>query len=300
MQINGFLNYLNFEKRVSKDTTKAYQKDLNQFSDYLKSTYHIENATDVKTTYVRSWVVQLVELGMSMSTIKRKLSALKSYFNYLERHHHLSKNPMVKIPIPKVSQKLPSYLQENEIDHLFNSIKWGLDFSSLRDRLILDLLYNTGLRRAELIDLKVDSFDWANACLRVIGKGAKERLIPFGKALGERIKQYLISREVTFPGLAISHLLLSDKGKVLYPKFVYNKVKHYLSLVSSAEKLSPHVLRHTFATHLSNNGADLNAIKELLGHSSLAATQIYTHNTIDQLKAIYGQAHPKAKSGFNP
>lgn len=298
MQINRFLNYLNFEKRVSKDTTKAYKKDLDQFSVYLKKTYYLENAADVKTAFIRSWVVELVELGMSMSTIKRKLSALKSYYNYLERHHHLSKNPMIKIPIPKVSQKLPTYLQENEIDHLFNSIKWAHDFSSQRDRLMLDLLYNTGLRRAELIDLKVDSLDWANACLIVIGKGAKERLIPFGKTLEARIKKYLILRDTAFPNVTIPHILLTDKGKVLYPKFVYNKVKQYLSLVSSAEKLSPHVLRHTFATHLSNNGADLNAIKELLGHSSLAATQVYTHNTIDQLKAIYGQAHPKAKSGL--
>lgn len=299
MQIKGFLNYLNFEKRVSKDTSTAYQKDLEQFTAYLKSTYHLETAAGVKTAFVRSWVVQLVEKGRSMSTIKRKLSALKSYFNYLERHHQLQKNPMVKIPIPKLSQKLPSYLQENEIDQLFNQLQWPQDFSSQRDRLILDLLYNTGLRRAELIDLKITSLDWANACLVVIGKGAKERLIPFGKNLGARIKKYLILRDTTFPNVAITHLLLTDKGKVLYPKFVYNKVKQYLTLVSSAEKLSPHVLRHTFATHLSNNGADLNAIKELLGHSSLAATQVYTHNTIDQLKAIYGQAHPKARSGLS-
>lgn len=299
MQIKGFLNYLNFEKRVSKDTSLAYQKDLEQFTTYLKNTYQLDAAEEVKTAFIRSWVVQLVERGRSMSTIKRKLSALKSYFNYLERHQLVTKNPMVKIPIPKVSQKLPVYLQENEIDQLFNRIKWKQDFSSQRDRLILDLLYNTGLRRAELIDLKLDSLDWANACLQVIGKGAKERLIPFGKSLENRIQSYLDLRNNTFPTVTISHLLLTDKGKVLYPKFVYNKVKHYLSLVSSAEKLSPHVLRHTFATHLSNHGADLNAIKELLGHSSLAATQIYTHNTIDQLKAIYGQAHPKAQSGLS-
>lgn len=299
MQINGFLNYLNFEKRVSEDTVTAYKKDLEQFADYLMQMYSLENANEVKTAFVRSWVVQLVETGRSMSTIKRKLSALKSYFNYLERHHQLEKNPMVKIPIPKLSQKLPAYLQENEIDRLFNRINWPDDFSSQRDRLILDLLYNTGLRRAELIDLKTSSLDWSNACLRVLGKGAKERLIPFGQQLGTRIKKYLLVREETFSNVAIQHLLLTDKGKVLYPKFVYNKVKHYLSVVSSAEKLSPHILRHTFATHLSNNGADLNAIKELLGHSSLAATQIYTHNTIDQLKAIYGQAHPKARSGMN-
>lgn len=299
MQINSFLNYLNFEKRVSTDTSKAYQKDLEQFSAFLLHTYEIATESDVKTAFIRSWVVSLVEEGRTMSTIKRKLSAVKSYFNYLERHHQLKKNPMVKIPIPKVSQKLPSYLQENEIDQLFNRLPWPQDFSHQRDRLILDLLYNTGLRRAELIDLKIASLDWANACLIVIGKGAKERLIPFGKTLEARIKKYLILKDTAFPDVAIPHILLTDKGKVLYPKFVYNKVKQYLSLVSSAEKLSPHVLRHTFATHLSNNGADLNAIKELLGHSSLAATQVYTHNTIDQLKAIYGQAHPKAKSGLS-
>lgn len=298
MQINGFLNYLNFEKRVSTDTCKAYQKDLEQFSAYLKYTYKVELATEVKTVFIRSWVVSLVESGRTMSTIKRKLSSLKSYFNYLQRYHGLNANPMIKIPIPKVSQTLPNYLQENEVDQLFNRLNWKEDFTNQRDRLILDLLYNTGLRRSELIDLKTDSIDWSNACLLVFGKGAKERLIPFGKLLGERLKKYLLIRQQAFPDVAITHLLLTNKGKVLYPKFVYNKVKRYLSMVSSAEKLSPHVLRHTFATHLANNGADLNAIKELLGHSSLAATQIYTHNTIDQLKAIYEQAHPKAKSEF--
>ncbi|HKK76503.1 MAG TPA: tyrosine-type recombinase/integrase [Saprospiraceae bacterium] len=298
MHIKGFFNYLEYEKRVSPDTIRAYRKDLDQFQAYLEQTYDLsEDMSLVKAQYIRSWVVDMVSKGFAMSTVKRKLSALKSYFNYLQRHHELAHNPMVKIPIPKTGRKLPIYLKESSIDQVFDRLAWTSDFSSQRDRLILELLYNTGLRRAELIDLKQQRIDWSRNYIKVLGKGAKERLIPFGKTLEKRIRDYLDCRRATFPEVALDHLLLTDQGKVMYPKFVYNKVKKYLSMVSSVEKLSPHVLRHTFATHLANRGADLHAIKELLGHSSLAATQVYTHNTIDQLKAIYEQAHPKAKSG---
>lgn len=297
MQTKGFFNYLEYEKRVSSDTITAYRKDLAQFQEYLLTTYEIQDDIQVKAQHIRSWVVDMVSSGLAMSTVKRKLSTLKSYFNYAQRYHHLDKNPMVKIPIPKTGKKLPAYLKESAIDQLFDRLIWTSDFSSQRDRLILDLLYSTGLRRAELIDLKQQRIDWSTRSIKVLGKGAKERLIPFGKKLEQRLKEYLVCRTVTFPEVSLDHVLLTDQGKVMYPKFVYNKVKQYLSLVSSAEKLSPHVLRHTFATHLANRGADLNAIKELLGHSSLAATQVYTHNTIDQLKAIYEQAHPKAKTG---
>lgn len=296
MNLKGFLNYLEFEKRVSKDTLRAYQKDIEQFDVYLNHTYDIKNAKEVKTQYIRSWVVDMVGEGLAMTTVKRKLSALKSFFNYLQRYHDLDHNPMVKIPVPKTGKVLPSYLKESEIELLFDRITWPDTFSSQRDRLMLDLLYSAGLRRSELIDLKVSSLDWSGRYFKVMGKGAKERIIPFGKKLEGRLKKYIALREQTYRDVSIDHLLLTDQGKIMYPKFVYNKVKQYLGMVSSAEKLSPHVLRHTFATHLANRGADLNAIKELLGHSSLAATQVYTHNTIDQLKAIYEQAHPKAKS----
>lgn len=298
MQIKGFFDYLAYEKRVSPDTIKAYRKDLAQFCAYLDTTYDMqEDLSLVKAQQIRSWVVDMVSAGLAMSTVKRKLSTLKSYYNYLQRYHALAQNPMVKIPIPKTGKKLPAYLKESTIDQLFDRLSWPADFPGQRDRLILELLYNTGLRRAELIDLKLASINWSTNYLKVLGKGAKERLIPFGKKLEERLHGYLDYRRAAFPELSLDHLLLTDQGKVMYPKFVYNKVKKYLSMVSSAEQLGPHVLRHTFATHLANRGADLNAIKELLGHSSLAATQIYTHNTIDQLKAIYEQAHPKAKSG---
>lgn len=298
MHIEGFFNYLEYEKRVSKDTIIAYRKDLEQFQEFLHHTYDLRSGMhQANSKHIRSWVVGMVSSGLTMSTIKRKLSALKSYFNYLQRHHGLVKNPMLKIPIPKTGKKLPTYLKESNIAQLFDRLKWTSDFSSQRDRLILELLYNAGLRRAELIDMKIQRIDWSGHYLKVLGKGAKERIIPFGHHLEERLRKYLQCRAAAFPTIELDHLLLTDQGKVMYPKFVYNKVKKYLSMVSSAEKLSPHVLRHTFATHLANRGADLNAIKELLGHSSLAATQVYTHNTIDQLKAIYEQAHPKAKSG---
>jgi integrase/recombinase XerC len=297
MQIKGFFNYLEFEKRVSPDTITAYRKDLAQFQEYLHVTYEIQEDVQVKAQHIRSWVVDMVSAGLAMSTVKRKLSALKSYFNYAQRYHGLEKNPMVKIPVPRTGKKLPAYLKESAMDQLFDRLTWTSDYASQRDRLILELLYNTGLRRAELIDLKLHRIDWSSRSIKVLGKGAKERLVPFGKKLEQRLQTYLTSRAATFPEVSLDHLLLTDQGKVMYPKFVYNKVKQYLSLVSSAGQLSPHVLRHTFATHLANRGADLNAIKELLGHSSLAATQVYTHNTIDQLKAIYEQAHPKAKTG---
>lgn len=296
MNAKGFFNYLEFEKRVSADTLLAYKNDLEQFDHYLSKVYDIKEATKVKNQHIRSWVVDMVSEGFAMTTVKRKLSALKSFFHYLQRYQGLSHNPMVKIPIPKTGKVLPSYLKEAEIDRLFDRLSWTDDFASQRDRLILDLLYSTGLRRSELIDLKLESIDWVGRYIKVVGKGAKERIIPFGKNLEMRLKKYLDLRAQAFPTMGLNHLLLTDQGKIMYPKYVYNKVKTYLGMVSSAEKLSPHVLRHTFATHLANRGADLNAIKELLGHSSLAATQVYTHNTIDQLKAIYEQAHPKAKS----
>ena len=296
MNIDGFINYLTFERRASRDTIRAYKTDIAQFHDFLNTTYEIINLKEVKSIHIRSWMVDLLNNGNGVTTVKRKLSSLKSLFNYLQKFQNFNGNPMAKVPMPKSGKKLPVFLRENAVEKLLNKLNWADDFSGQRDRLILDLLYNTGLRRGELIRLSPFDIDWSANLLKISGKGGKERIVPFGNHLAESIQYYLKLREQQFPSLSTqTPLLLTDKGVQMYPKFVYNKVKAYLSIISTEEQLSPHVLRHTFATHLANNGADLNAIKELLGHASLAATQVYTHNTIEQLKKVYQQAHPKAK-----
>lgn len=298
MHIKAFERYLQYEKRLSPHTLTAYLSDLQQFFDFLDHTYEINSLEEVEHFHIRSWLVQLISEGKTTTTVVRKSATLKSYFRFLLKQGRLSANPMLKVVTPKVSRRLPAYLQEKEVAALFDKIRRlsPSGFSSLRDQLILALLYGAGMRRAELINLKAGNIMPEEKVLKVLGKGNKERIIPFGRPLQELIKDYLDSRKEAFPSAGHAELILTDKGQPLYPKFVYNTVKKYLSLVTTAEKKSPHVLRHTFATHLSNNGAELNAIKDLLGHSSLAATQIYTHNSIEQLKKIYQKAHPKAKS----
>lgn len=296
MHIKAFEQYLQYEKRLSPHTLTAYLGDLDQFFQFLKLTYHIQNIEEVEHFHVRSWMVQLISEGLSTSTVARKSASLKTYFRFLLRQGHLQQNPMLKISTPKVGKRLPAYLQEKEMQALFEKISYFStgEFPALRDQLMLALLYGTGMRRAELIGLKEKDVFLKEKTLKVLGKGNKERIVPFGKIVHDLIIQYIELRNATFPGSENGALLITDKGKALYPKFVYNTVKKYLSLLTTAEKKSPHVLRHSFATHLSNNGAELNAIKDLLGHSSLAATQIYTHNSIEQLKKIYKKAHPKA------
>jgi len=209
----------------------------------------------------------------------------------------LEKDPMLKVITPKVGKRLPVFVEEAPLQRLLEDVSFGNDFIGLRDRLIMDLFYQTGIRRSELIQLQISDIDFEGQAIKVLGKGNKERLIPINRDIRLQIENYLALRKTTFPNiLELGQLFLTKKGKPLYPKLVYNLVKKYLSIVTTQEARSPHILRHSFATHLSNNGADLNAIKELLGHSSLAATQVYTHNSIERLKQIYQQAHPKAKS----
>ena len=234
---------------------------------------------------------------MSPKSINRKLSTLKSLFQFLLKKEKIEIDPMLKVVSPKTGKRLPAFVEEQKMDSLLEDITFPEGFKGLRDKLVLEILYQTGIRRSELIHLQISDIDFQNQLIKVLGKGNKERLIPINRQLRLLINDYLALRKTTFPDLLeIGQLMLTDKGKPMYPKFVYNLVKKYLSYVTTQEHRSPHILRHSFATHLSNNGADLNAIKELLGHSSLAATQIYTHNTIDRLKEIYQQAHPKAKN----
>ena len=291
-----FLQYLEYEKRFSPHTILAYRKDLEQFIQFLNHTFKIEIASEVKHQHVRSWVVELVSLGRNPQTIRRKISTLKTYFRFLLKHGHIDRNPMLQVSTPKEAKRLPVFIHSEDLAGLFDQLVFPPDFPAQRDRIILELLYATGMRRSELLALKVDDIDSSRKQIRILGKGGKERLVPFGSKLKESLDAYLLLRAQTFPELSIPEIILTDKGHKAYPKLIYNTVKKYLSIVSTVEKKSPHVLRHSFATHLSENGAELNAIKELLGHSTLAATQVYTHNSIEKLRKIYEKAHPKAKS----
>lgn len=295
MKRNAFFNYMQYEKRASSHTLTAYRKDLEQFFDYLKLHYPDTNITDIDHLQIRSWMVAMLGNGMTPRSTNRKLSALKSYFKYLRKNNHIDHDPMLKVVAPKVGKRLPTVVEEQQLAQLFEQVKFDAGFIGQRDRLMLDILYNTGIRRSELVHLTIGNIDLTRNQLKVLGKGNKERLIPFGTSLQQAIMAYLKLREQAFPHADSRRLLLNKKGENVTPQLVYNVVKKYLSAVTTAEKRSPHVLRHSFATHLANNGADINAIKELLGHANLSATQIYTHNSIDQLKKVYEQAHPKAK-----
>lgn len=294
MEFASFLQYLEHEKRCSSHTLLAYQSDLAQFAQYLTDTYEISEATEVTTPIVRSWVVHLMRAAVAPTSIHRKVSSLKSYYKFLVRQNIIAQSPLQRLSLPKKGERLAIFLQEPQVERLLDSEVFSLHFSGLRDQLLLELLYATGVRRAELISIRLLDIDYGRKALTVFGKRAKTRMIPLSDAILELISGYLAARQQEFPEAHHAELLLTDKGEPLYPKFVYNKVRHYLSLVSTADKRSPHVLRHSFASHLSQHGANLKAIQDLLGHASLAATQIYTHHTADQLKKIYEQAHPKA------
>jgi len=297
MKYDLFLAYLQFEKRFSSHTIKAYQTDLVQFKAFLQETYAIESTSTIGHQHIRAWIIQLLEKQLTPRSINRKLSTLKSFFQFLIKKGKLEKDPMLKVIAPKVGKRLPAFVEEAPLQRLFEDVSFGNDFIGIRDRLIMDLFYQTGIRRSELIQLQISDIDFEGQAIKVLGKGNKERLIPINRDIRLQIENYLALRKTTFPDiLELGQLFLTKKGKPLYPKLVYTLVKKYLSIVTTQEARSPHVLRHSFATHLSNNGADLNAIKELLGHASLAATQVYTHNSIERLKQIYQQAHPKAKS----
>ncbi len=285
-----FINYIRFEKRFSNHTIVAYQNDLLQFSDFLQSTYNTNEINDANHLLIRSWIVDLMNKKITPRSVNRKITTLKTFYKFLLRQKIVSENPMLKIQAPKTSKKLPVFVEKEKMDALLDNIEFGDDFSGKRNKLIIELFYSTGMRLTELINLKITDVDFYNNQLKVLGKRNKERIIPFSQELKLTIENYLtVKREVS----ENDFLLTLNSGKKLYEKFVYNIVKSYLSHVTTIDKKSPHVLRHTFATHMLNNGADLNAIKDLLGHANLSATQIYTHNTVEKLKNIHKQAHPR-------
>ncbi len=294
MAVEGFLKYLQYEKRFSVHTIDAYKVDLEQFSVFLQSQYEIVEPAIIQHIHIRSWAVSLMEQKYSASSIRRKLSTLKSYFRFLQREQVITRSPMLQVSLPKLGKRLPSVVPEQYLEQMLNAIDPADDYEKLRNQLVVELCYLTGMRRGELLNLKVSDLNLSAFTIKVLGKGNKERLIPISHATATLLRQYLDLRQQTFPNTAELALLLTKDGKAAYPKLIYRIVKDSLSTITTQEKRSPHVLRHSFATHLSDHGADLNAIKELLGHSSLAATQIYTHHSIERLKKIYQQAHPKS------
>ncbi len=286
-----YIDYLKFEKKASPHTIAAYETDLGQFFPFIKQDFEIENLEDISHQIIRSWLVQLMGDGISPRSVNRKITCLHSFFKYHIRLGNIIQNPIQKVQRPKQGKKLPVFIDEQNINDFLNIKTEENDFATQRDQMILLLLYHCGIRRAELVNLKTNDVDLLRGQIKVLGKRNKERIIPILKELQEAIKEYTIAKKEK--GYDNEELLCSDKGVMLSTGMVYTKVKFFLSQFTTLQKRSPHVLRHTFATHMLNHGADLNAIKELLGHANLAATQIYTHNTFEKLKAQHKQAHPK-------
>lgn len=282
---------MQYEKNFSKHTITSYQGDIEQFAAYLKHTYEIDKPEEATATIIRSWMAELMQEKISARTVIRKASALRTFYRFLLREGIIKANPMAKVNTPKTPSRLPVFVAKNDIDKLFRSIPFPDDFNGLRDRLILEMFYATGIRLSELLTLKDSDVNIYNLTIKVFGKRSKERIIPITPLLKEYIEAY--RREKNKNGSKSEFFFITEKGEPLYEKQVYLIVHNYLGMVTTLQKKSPHVLRHTFATHILDNGADINAIKELLGHANLSATQVYTHNTLEKLKRVYKQAHPR-------
>lgn len=289
--ITPFLEFLQFEKRASAHTIKSYQTDLEQFQKYLLFQYECTEPEAAKSPMLRSWVVSLMEEGLNPSSINRKIAALRTFYGYLRKKKHIDSDPTKILSALKTRKKLPAFVEEKSMEMLFEEGTFTDDFEGLRDRVIMELLYGSGIRLSELVELELKDLNLPARTIRVFGKRSKERIVPVSTSLAQLLQKYIEQRA---PEEGTDILLLTDSNKAVYPVFVQRKVKQYLSAVTTLSQKSPHVLRHTYATHLLNRGADLNAIKELLGHANLAATQIYTHNSIEKLKKTHQQAHPKA------
>jgi integrase/recombinase XerC len=291
---DSFLRYLKFEKRYSPHTITSYTNDLTQFFTYLEKNYQITDITVISHLQIRSWLVQLMQEKITPRSINRKISTLKSFFKFCVRNKQLEKDPMRKVLSPKTSKRLPVFVEQKNIRQVLDEFKYTDDYVGARNKMIIELFYATGMRLSELINIKLTDIDFYSGQLKVLGKGNKERLLPFNEQLKGEMKKYLAVRAAAFEAPKENYYFLTDTGNKMYARGVYRIVNDLLKGFTTIDKKSPHVLRHTFATHLLNNGAEINAIKELLGHASLAATQVYTHNTIEKLKEVYKQAHPKA------
>jgi integrase/recombinase XerC len=294
--MDEFLDFLRYEKRFSPHTVTSYQTDLTQFVSYLQAEYDLSEPAQATHPLIRGWVVDLMGQNLDPRTVNRKVACLRSYYKFLLRLHRIEANPMLRIKAPKMAKKLPEFVPEESLNRLLNSFEFEATFAGARDQLVLEMLYGTGIRLSELLGVTEADVDAEARMVRVTGKGNKQRLVPLNPSLLLVLTKYSAARTAEFgPSSASSAMLRTDKGEALYEKLVYRTVKKYLSQIStSAAHQHPHALRHAFATHLLGKGADLNAIKELLGHASLAATQVYTHLSVDRLKSVFEQAHPRA------
>jgi integrase/recombinase XerC len=291
--IQSFFNYLKFEKRYSPHTLVSYQNDINSFFLYVKEQFGEVKLSEITHSFVRSWLAGMKDKKMTAKSINRKISSLRSFFKHQLKQGIIQSTPMANVTAPKVSKRLPVFMKETETQQLIDTLDRSTeDWKTLNARVVITLFYATGMRLSELIGLREKQIDESRSQIRVLGKGNKERLIPVSRELLVMLDEYKQEKKKQF-GDADDSLLVTEKGKRMYPRYAWQMVNKYLGESSTLDKKSPHVLRHTFATHLMNNGADLNAVKELLGHASLAATQVYTHNTIEKLKNVHKKAHPK-------
>jgi integrase/recombinase XerC len=293
--IDSFINYLEYEKRSSAHTVLAYRKDLEQAQDFVNLSFAIDDLSHCTHPDLRAWIIDLVEQGLSQTTVNRKLATLRSFYKFLMRSKIIQKDPTYKLKSLKSPKKLPEFLQETTIESVLEEEVYAPTFEGQRDRMVLEFLYLTGVRLSELTSLKWKDIHLYEEQVKVLGKRQKERIIPLTKSLQRNITNYKQVVEAQFNRVeGEDYFIRSSKGEKAYPMLIYRIVKHYLDLFAQNSKRSPHLLRHTFATHLLNKGADLNAVKDLLGHANLAATQVYTHNSMEKLKAVFEQAHPKA------
>ena len=289
--VRSFIDYIRFEKRYSTHTVRSYSDDLQNFFTFLEKNCGVSQLTEITPILVRSWMASMADQKMNARSINRRLSCLKSFFKYCRKTELLADNPAAIVSLMKTRKRLPSYVEEKQMDVLSDHVEFPGDVKGQKEKIIIDLLYQTGIRVSELVNIKINHFDFSRQQLKVLGKGNKERILPLNTEILESVKAYFDKSRS--PQAQCDNLFCNVAGKPMNARQVYSIVKKWLSLVTTAEKKSPHVLRHTFATHLTNNGADLNAVKELLGHSSLAATQVYTHNSIEKLRDIHKKAHPR-------
>lgn len=295
MRADDFILFLTSEKHYSPHTITAYSNDLTQFFNYVESAYGYIETKNIDHLIIRSWLSYLIQAGTTARSANRKLSTLKSYFRFLIKREIILVDPMQKIVSLRDEKNLPVFIEKEKMKLLFTSTHFEPGFKSVRNRMVLEMLYATGMRVSELVELKNKDVDLVSMIVRVTGKRNKQRIIPFGSYLSDTMSEFTKVKEERFGLISTeSYFITTEKGEKAYPKLIYNIVIQGLAIVTTQLKKSPHVIRHTFATAMLNNGADLNSIKELLGHSSLAATQVYTHNTIERVKRIYQQAHPKA------